>query len=285
MLIRYETGPGRAYPERRGAARSCSCSGIGFMVGIGCFDYWGRYIIGARRGAEDHSDHGAYSWRDYFKVNTDHKVIGIQYLVTTFIFFLIGGLLAEGVRAELATPGTAVLLAGDVQRPVLGARGADDLPVRHPGLRRPRELRDAADARRRGHGLPAAERALASGCCPTAGDDHGGVVPGRRPSTPAGRTTRRSRCTGRSAQHVLQHGRAVRRRLVDPDGRQLHRHDPDDARAGHDASGACRCWSGPTWRPRRWSCWARRSSPARSSWCCSTASCTRTSSTRRTAAT
>ena len=25
-------------------------------------------------------NHGAYSWRDYFKVNTDHKVIGIQYI-------------------------------------------------------------------------------------------------------------------------------------------------------------------------------------------------------------
>ena len=44
-------------------------------------------------------------WKDYFKVNTDHKVIGVQYLVTTFIFFIIGGMLAEGVRAELATPG------------------------------------------------------------------------------------------------------------------------------------------------------------------------------------
>ena len=54
---------------------------------------------------EDHSNHGAYSWKDYFKVNTDHKVIGVQYLVTTFIFFMIGGMLAEGMRAELATPG------------------------------------------------------------------------------------------------------------------------------------------------------------------------------------
>ena len=32
-------------------------------------------------------------------------MIGVQYLVTTFIFFMIGGMLAEGMRAELATPG------------------------------------------------------------------------------------------------------------------------------------------------------------------------------------
>lgn len=44
------------------------------------------------------------SWREYFSFSTDHKVIGIQYLVTTFIFFLIGGLLAMLIRAELLTP-------------------------------------------------------------------------------------------------------------------------------------------------------------------------------------
>ena len=54
---------------------------------------------------EDHSGHGAYSWQDYFRVNTDHKVIGIQYVVTSFFFMLVGGLLAMLVRAELAAPG------------------------------------------------------------------------------------------------------------------------------------------------------------------------------------
>ena len=54
---------------------------------------------------EDHSSHGAYSWKDYFRVNTDHKVIGIQYVVTSFFFMLVGGLLAMVVRAELAAPG------------------------------------------------------------------------------------------------------------------------------------------------------------------------------------
>jgi cytochrome c oxidase subunit I len=43
-------------------------------------------------------------WREYFSFSVDHKVIGIQYLVTTFGFYLIGGLLASLVRAELATP-------------------------------------------------------------------------------------------------------------------------------------------------------------------------------------
>jgi cytochrome c oxidase subunit 1 len=78
---------------------------VGFLAGIGAFDYWARYAIGAPTIPEDHSGHGARSWRDYFRVNTDHKVIGIQYLTTTIFFFLAGGLLAMLVRAELAKPG------------------------------------------------------------------------------------------------------------------------------------------------------------------------------------
>jgi cytochrome c oxidase subunit 1 len=82
---------------------------LGFLLGIGCFDYWLRWGFGAPTIPDDHSSHGAYSWKDYFKVNTDHKVIGVQYVVTSFIFFLIGGLMAMLIRAELAQPGTQIV--------------------------------------------------------------------------------------------------------------------------------------------------------------------------------
>ncbi len=75
------------------------------MVGFGLFDYWFYWAAGRPTRPEDHSSHGAHSWRDYFKVNTDHKVIGIQYVVTSFVFLFIGGLLAMLMRAELAQPG------------------------------------------------------------------------------------------------------------------------------------------------------------------------------------
>ena len=39
------------------------------------------------------------------KVNTDDKVIGVQYLVTTFFFFIAGGFLAMLFRAEIVQPG------------------------------------------------------------------------------------------------------------------------------------------------------------------------------------
>lgn len=51
----------------------------------------------------------AWKWYQYFTYNTDHKVIGIQYLVTSFFFYLIGGLMAVAMRAELYTPDSDVL--------------------------------------------------------------------------------------------------------------------------------------------------------------------------------
>ncbi|MGD9696467.1 MAG: cytochrome c oxidase subunit I [Thermoleophilia bacterium] len=89
-------------------AVAAGIASITFLIGIGCFDYWWRWMTGRHVDAEDHSMHGAYSWRDYFKVNTDHKVIGIQYLAAIFFFFAIGGLFALAIRAELASPGETV---------------------------------------------------------------------------------------------------------------------------------------------------------------------------------
>ncbi|HEU4918671.1 MAG TPA: cytochrome c oxidase subunit I [Candidatus Limnocylindrales bacterium] len=48
---------------------------------------------------------GLYEW----VTTTDHKKIGILYLVNSFIFFLLGGILALLVRTELAQPGLQFL--------------------------------------------------------------------------------------------------------------------------------------------------------------------------------
>jgi cytochrome c oxidase subunit 1 len=78
---------------------------IGFLLGLGAFDYWLYWVSGRPTLPEDHSGHGATSWKDYFRINTDHKVIGVQYTVTTFVFLILGGLMAMLFRAELAEPG------------------------------------------------------------------------------------------------------------------------------------------------------------------------------------
>jgi cytochrome c oxidase subunit I len=41
---------------------------------------------------------------EYLRWSVDHKIIGVQYAVSSLIFFLIGGLLAMLIRAELLTP-------------------------------------------------------------------------------------------------------------------------------------------------------------------------------------
>ncbi|MEU5743872.1 cbb3-type cytochrome c oxidase subunit I, partial [Streptomyces tendae] len=40
---------------------------------------------------------------------TDHKTIGTMYLVTSFAFFVIGGVMALFMRAELARPGLQIM--------------------------------------------------------------------------------------------------------------------------------------------------------------------------------
>jgi cytochrome c oxidase subunit I len=76
-----------------------------FLFGLGAFDYWFYWAAGRPTRVEDHSGHGARSWKDYFRVNTDHKVIGVQYTVHSVLYFLIGGLFAMLMRAQLAQPG------------------------------------------------------------------------------------------------------------------------------------------------------------------------------------
>jgi cytochrome c oxidase subunit 1 len=80
-----------------------------FLGGLGAFDTWFHWAAGRPTRPDDHSQHGATSWRSYFQINTDHKVIGIQYLVTSFTFMFIGGAVAMLMRAELAQPGSQLV--------------------------------------------------------------------------------------------------------------------------------------------------------------------------------
>src|SRR3954468_17152822 len=106
VLIRLAYGYGDLVSGEAITIVSLNAAPLFFLVGIGAFDYWFYWAAGRPTRPEDHSSHGARRWKDYFRVNTDHKVIGIQYVVTSFVFMFIGGLLAMLVRAELAAPGS-----------------------------------------------------------------------------------------------------------------------------------------------------------------------------------
>ncbi|MGW4736429.1 cytochrome ubiquinol oxidase subunit I, partial [Streptomyces shenzhenensis] len=51
---------------------------------------------------------GRPSWTDWL-TTTDHKRIGTMYLVSAFVFFVVGGVLALLMRAELARPGLQIM--------------------------------------------------------------------------------------------------------------------------------------------------------------------------------
>ncbi|TCJ78069.1 UNVERIFIED_ORG: cytochrome c/quinol oxidase subunit I, partial [Dietzia maris] len=50
---------------------------------------------------------GSFVWK--MLTTTDHKLLGIMYIVTCFIFFFAGGLMALLIRAELFLPGMQFL--------------------------------------------------------------------------------------------------------------------------------------------------------------------------------
>ena len=61
-------------------------------------------------------------WLRYLSFSLDHKVIGLQYLVCGFVFYLVGGLLAGAIRTELATP-LADFMPRDTYNEVLTLHG------------------------------------------------------------------------------------------------------------------------------------------------------------------
>ncbi|CAB4969608.1 MAG: hypothetical protein F2840_16115 [Actinobacteria bacterium] len=84
---------------------------VGFMIGIGAFSGPVRWVLG-----KDLTDEEALflAGKDqgigrYFRFTTDHKVVGIQYLVITMVLLGVGGTLAMLIRTNLMTPDSAFL--------------------------------------------------------------------------------------------------------------------------------------------------------------------------------
>lgn len=72
---------------------------IGWLLGVGVWAYWVREWL-----AFPMKKYDTTGWRRYFDFDTDHKVIGVQYLVTFLALFLLAGLLAVVMRLELMQP-------------------------------------------------------------------------------------------------------------------------------------------------------------------------------------
>ena len=82
-----------------------------FLIGIGAANYPLRWGLGGPETTHEEElelagkDQGV--WR-YFRFCTDHKVVGIQYLVTVLVLFAVGGLASWMIRLEQARSGAKV---------------------------------------------------------------------------------------------------------------------------------------------------------------------------------
>ncbi|MDP6049532.1 MAG: cbb3-type cytochrome c oxidase subunit I [SAR202 cluster bacterium] len=82
---------------------------IGWLMGVGMWRTWGSEWFGLKPIVHDNSGR----WKRYFRFTTDHKVIGIQYLVTMLVIFLLAGAFGVLLRAELADGPQNIMGAND----------------------------------------------------------------------------------------------------------------------------------------------------------------------------
>ncbi len=96
-----------------------------FMVGIGAVTHAARWGFASRNPTYDEelelAGAGGGLWR-YFRFTTDHKVVGVQYLVTVLVLFLVGGLAAFLIRLQQSQPGAAYFKPA-VYNTLLGIHG------------------------------------------------------------------------------------------------------------------------------------------------------------------
>jgi cytochrome c oxidase subunit I len=93
---------------------------VGFLVGIG----FGRYPVTRMLGRGlSHRENERGGIGRYFVMNTDHKVVGLQYLVGIGLFLFVGGVYAMLIRTELLSPSPQVLGSGNYLT-IVGLHGA-----------------------------------------------------------------------------------------------------------------------------------------------------------------
>jgi len=82
---------------------------VGWIWGLGGLDGWLAWALGRERSEAP----AAEGWRRYLAFTTDHKVIGVQYLVTSLALFVVAGLAGLVIRVHLAVPSSKILGVGD----------------------------------------------------------------------------------------------------------------------------------------------------------------------------
>ena len=82
----------------------------GWLLGVGVWGRWAREWLGLS------TSDGPKGWQRYLSFSTDHKVIGVQYLVTFLVLFFLAGLFAVLIRIQFLDPVDPVLSDGTYNR-------------------------------------------------------------------------------------------------------------------------------------------------------------------------
>ncbi len=96
---------------------------IAFMFGVGSLDAWIQSALGNEVTDHPEDDPSWPSWARYFNFSVDHKVIGIQYAITSFFLLSIAGFFALVFRVELVQTGLQIFKTGDEYNTFMSLHG------------------------------------------------------------------------------------------------------------------------------------------------------------------
>jgi cytochrome c oxidase subunit 1 len=82
----------------------------GWLLGVGLWSRWAKEWLGLQTTPDSRTP------ARYLAFTSDHKVIGVQYLVTFLLLFIMAGFMAMLIRAHLLTPDGAVFNNGMYNR-------------------------------------------------------------------------------------------------------------------------------------------------------------------------
>jgi cytochrome c oxidase subunit 1 len=108
MLIRLALGLPAWKPEPAWVVGALF-GALAFMIGTGVLNDWFKWARGEST-PEAEAESSLIGWRKLANVSYDHKVIGLQYGLTSLLMLVIAGSFALVFRTELASPGTQFLV-------------------------------------------------------------------------------------------------------------------------------------------------------------------------------
>jgi cytochrome c oxidase subunit 1 len=82
---------------------------VGWLGGLGFFNYPLSRMLGRPATLREREEHGKLR---YYRLCTDHKVVGIQYLVAVIFFFFVAGMNAMFIRGELTSSNATFIDSG-----------------------------------------------------------------------------------------------------------------------------------------------------------------------------